>query len=223
MKFKLIIMILSSFILSSSGMFYDDGAYVEGIFSTQAETDIEGDDFTTTQYGGGVGYFINPNIEVYAGFSLYDEEYDNSEFSDYDINGTQIDFGGAYHYRDALDMNGNFLNLRFGAEYSMLTLDSKFFGDELDASATNTALMVGAYLPMTVGGFDVVPFVSFSSNNMTVKLSGYGETVEESETSTGTVLGMGINVGNFVITPLINIDDEGSTRMSIACSMGIAL
>ena len=222
MKFKLIIMILSSFILSSSGMFYDSGAYVEGLFSTQTETYSDLGDYTTTTYGGSVGYFLNPNVEIYVGGSLNDEKYDDSAL---DLNGTSIDFGGAYHYKDVLDMNGNYLNLRFGAEYSMLTIDGEISSDnDMDASATNLAISVGAYLPMMIGLFDIIPFIVYSSNNFTMEMSVSGDTIfEESSEGTGTMLGMGINIGNFIITPLISIDDEGSTRTAISCSMGIAL
>jgi len=213
-------MILSSFILSSSGMFYDSGAYVSGAFISEQNSDLDGDDFTTAQYGGWVGYFVNPNIEVYAGGSIFDETYDNSLFSEYNTNGTQFDFGGAYHYRDALDMNGNSLNLRFGGEYSMMTMDGDWLAG-IDASGTNFSINGGVYMPMKLANFNVTPFVTLSSNNMTIKLSFDGTNIEESEKSTVTSVGMGLNIAQFVLSPVIHLYESGDTAFVLAGSIGL--
>ena len=224
MKSKIIIagLVSFSFIFSSSGIFHDSGAYVSGAFRSEKNTDAWGDTFTTTQYGGWVGYFVTPDIEVYAGGSIFNEVYDDSEWSDYDTDGTVIDFGGAYHYRNAMDLNGSPLNIRVGGEYSMLTMDGDWLSG-IDASATNMALNGGAYLPMELAGLNVIPFVMFSSNNMTVTVSGYGETVEESEQSTTTSVGMGVNLGQFVVSPVIHLYDSGDTAFVLAASMGLNL
>ena len=164
MKNKIIMLLLFSlsFIFASSGMFYGHGSYVGGAYHSDENTDSDGDDFTTTSYGASAGFFVNPNVEVYIEGSLYDDIYADSYYSDYNRNGTQFLLGGAYHYRNALDMDGNSLNLRFGAEYSTITIDGEWLGD-IEASGTDTALNIGGYFKTQLAGFNVIPFIVSSS------------------------------------------------------------
>jgi len=201
-------------------MFHGSGSYVGAAYHSEENSDSDGDDFTTTQYGASAGFFLNPNVEVYVEGSLYDETYADSYYSDYNSNGTQLSFGGAYHYRNFLDMDGNSLNLRLGAEYSTITIDGDWL-DGIDATGTDMAVSAGGYLPMQLAGFNVTPFVLYTSHSMTVTLSYQGDTLETDEESTTTSIGMGVDLGRYVISPVMHLYEGGDTAFVLAGSMAI--
>ena len=187
-------------------MFVDDNGN-HMAFSGQYETETE-DEGKQTARGGTASYILGGNVEL--GVSFAKANFDHDEGSSYDFDLNFIGGGGYYYIKNVAPVN-----FVLGAGFDTVSADGNF----LEGSNNGVGDMTmegslisyggGAYKQVASGaGYQITPFVLFSMNSMelTMDIDGFGE-LEETDEYNVISFGLGIELGQFTITPTMSSSD----------------
>ena len=105
---SLLIVVLFSLIFSYSGMYFPEGFYIGGEYSTGNHRDADGDKYALNDIGIELSYLLPGGVfDILASYNNEYIEYDNNQLSEYEYNFPISSIGGAVYVIN--DNDGNFM------------------------------------------------------------------------------------------------------------------
>jgi len=204
-------------VIFSAGMFHDNQMNFGLTYSSESETDSDGDTYVTTDYIFSGGYFYSDNIEFTAMYRNSSQEYDDNYYSNLNMDANGYGVGLNYYLKNDWVKDGS-LNFIFGLSYDVASLTGDYLDDlNAEADATYTTYEITTYKKISNNTI----FATVSHNEYEFEISDGITTITDTGDALYTTLGIGINVGSLVITPMIGINEDEETRFSVNASIGI--
>jgi len=183
-------------------------------YMNENRSGIDFNTYTITELDAYVSFLLENTIEIGVAYHTANTEYENSNFSDSNMEGKGYSLGSAFYIRPS-----DRIGIRLSVGYYVLSYDGNYFDayadicgyDCLDISQTGTSFSYGGFAKVyNSKKLSIIPFFNYYMTNTEVEESIGNQSVTITDDWGTLSYGIGIRMGNIAIEPTVfrNEDEE---------------